>query len=96
MCVLANLEYLSILFCAVFWAAAPGLVAVLHMYLVLLVPCHWLSSGPWQESGPIWAFVVIPHQVDWLFNCWHLGSLDPQDVIQMTVTLLSGSASVAG
>jgi len=28
MCVLANLEYLSILFCAVFWAAAPGLVAV--------------------------------------------------------------------
>ena len=24
MCVLATLEYLSILFCAVFWAAAPG------------------------------------------------------------------------
>ena len=24
MCVLANLEYLSILFCAVFWATAPG------------------------------------------------------------------------
>ena len=24
-----HLEYLSILFCAVFWAAAPGLVAVL-------------------------------------------------------------------
>ena len=32
MCVLANLEYLSILFCAVFWAAAPGLVAVLPMW----------------------------------------------------------------
>jgi len=32
MCVLANLEYLSILFCAVFWAAAPGLVAVLRYY----------------------------------------------------------------
>ena len=50
------------------------------------VPGHWLSSGPWQASGPIWAFVVIPHQVDWLFNCWHLCSLDrsPQDVIQMT------------
>ena len=31
-CVLANLEYLSILFCAVFWAAAPGLVAVLPMW----------------------------------------------------------------
>ena len=62
------------------------------------VPGHWLSSDPWQESGPIWAFVVISHQVDWLFDCWHLGSLDrsPQDVIQMTVTLLSGSASAAG
>jgi len=31
LCVLANLEYLSILFCAVFWAATPGLVAVLPM-----------------------------------------------------------------
>jgi len=31
-CVLANLEYLSLLFCAVFWAAAPGLVAVLPMW----------------------------------------------------------------
>ena len=62
------------------------------------VPGHWLSSGPWQESGPIWASVVIPNQVDWLFDCWHLGSIDrsPQDIIQMTVTLLSGSASAAG
>jgi len=32
MCVPANLEYLCILFCAVFWAAAPGLVAVLPMW----------------------------------------------------------------
>jgi len=31
MSVLANLEYLSILFCAVLWAAAPCLVAVLPM-----------------------------------------------------------------
>ena len=31
-CVLANLEYLSILFCADFWAAAPGMVAVLPMW----------------------------------------------------------------
>ena len=30
--VLANLEYLSSLFCAVLWAAAPGLVAVLPMW----------------------------------------------------------------
>ena len=32
MCVLATMEYLSILFCAVSWAAAPGLVAVLPMW----------------------------------------------------------------
>ena len=32
MCVLANLEYLSILSCAVLWAAAHGLVAVLPMW----------------------------------------------------------------
>ena len=32
MCVLTNLEYLSILFCAVLWAAALGLVAVLPMW----------------------------------------------------------------
>ena len=56
----------------VFWAAAPGLVAVQPMWdsacvWYCYVPGHWLSSGPWQESGPIWAFVVIPHQVDWLF-----------------------------
>ena len=85
-----------------FQTLSKGLVVLLcsevvrHWYCH--VPGHWLSSGPWQESGPIWAFVVIPHQVDWLFDCWHLGSLDrcPQDVIQMTVTLLSGSASAAG
>jgi len=87
MCVLANLEYLSILFCAIFWAAAPGLVAVLPMWdspcvWYCHVPGHWLSSGPWQESGPIWAFFVIWHQADWLFHCRHLSSLDrsPQDV----------------
>jgi len=76
-------------------AANVGLsICVWYCY----VPGHWLSSGPWQESGPIRAFVVIPHQVDWLFKCWHLGSLDrsPQDVIQMIVMLLSGSTSAAG
>jgi len=40
MCVLANLEYLSILFCAVFWAAASGLVAVLPI-LLNVVYCSW-------------------------------------------------------
>ena len=23
------------------------------------VPGNWLSYGPWQESGPIWAFIII-------------------------------------
>jgi len=41
MCVLANLEYLSILFCAVFWAAAPGLVAVLPMNIIIV---------PWSQK----------------------------------------------
>jgi len=31
-CVLVNLEYLSILFCAVLWAAAPGSVAALPIW----------------------------------------------------------------
>ena len=105
MCVLANLEYLSILCCAVFWAAAPGLVAVLPMWdsacvWYCHVPGHLLSYGPCQESGPIWEFVVILHRLIGSLrrNCWHLGSLDrsPQDVIQMTMTLLSGSATAAG
>ena len=67
MCVLANLEYSSILFRAVLWAAAPDLVAVLPDVRLSIcvwychVPGHWLSSGSWQESGPICAFVVIPH-----------------------------------
>ena len=47
----------------------------------------------------MWAFVVIPHQADWLFNCWHLNSLDrsPQDVIigqhqQAEVTVVGGGS----
>ena len=94
-CVLANLEYLSILFCAVLWAAAPGLFAVLPMGLSKCVwychvSGHWLSSHLWQESGPIWAFVFIPHQADWLLNGWHPSSLDccPRDVIQILLVVL--------
>jgi len=67
MCVLANLEYLSILFCAVLWAAAPSLVAVLPMWDSAYdgfvwyrhFQGHWLSSGPWQETGPIWALLLL-------------------------------------
>ena len=100
MCVLANLEYLSILFClgcCIWFSCCAASVRLSICVWYCHVPGHWLSSGPRQESGPIWAFVVIPNQVDWLFNCWHLGLLDlsPQDAIQMTVTLLSGSTSVA-
>ena len=68
------------------------------MCLVLSRPRPLAFLWALQESGPIWAFVVIPHQADWFFNCWHLVLLDRsrQDVIQMTVTLLSESASAAG
>jgi len=57
------------------------------------IPRHGFSSGPRQESGPIWAFVVVPHQTHWLFNCWDLGSLDrsPYVVVQMTVTCCLGA-----
>jgi len=54
-------EYLSVLFCAVLWAAAPGLVAVLPMWDSAYVSGTVTSqaigfplggAGPWQESGP--------------------------------------------
>ena len=67
MCVLANLEYLSILFCTVFWAAAPGLVAVLPV-LNCHVPGHWLSSGPSHCYLQMWLIVTnVPWSV-----CVHL------------------------
>ena len=70
------------------------------MYQELSHPRPWIFLWPTARkwSTPIWAFVVVPHQTHWLFNCWDLSSLDrsPYDVIQMTVTLLSGSASTAG
>ena len=40
------------------------------------IPGHGFSSGPWQESGPIWAFVVTAYQACWFFNCWHRNSLN--------------------
>jgi len=101
-CVLADLEYLSILFCAVLWAAAPDLVAVLPMWdsaYVFGTATFQAIGFPMAhgrrvvESGRLLSSGFIPHQADWRFNCWRLGSLDrsPQDVIQMTVTLLSGA-----
>ena len=54
--------------CAWFSCYAPNVglsICVWYCY----VPGHWLSSGPWQKSGPVWAFVVIPHQVDRVFDC---------------------------
>ena len=36
MCVLASWECLSISFCAVLWAAAPGLVAVLPIIIIIM------------------------------------------------------------
>ena len=66
MCVLANLEYLSILFCAVLWAAAPGLVDVLPMWdsayvsrtvtseaLLLLLLLMNIIIVPWSQKNNI-------------------------------------------
>ena len=77
---------LSILFCAVLLAAPPGLAAVLPMWDSAYVSGTvtsppWVSFGLRQESGPIWAFVVVTHQSYWLFNCWDLGSLDRLSLI---------------
>ena len=41
-CVLANLEYLSILFCAVLWAAAPGLPTY---YYIVIITTHSLTHS---------------------------------------------------
>ena len=97
------LEYLSILFCAVLWAAAPDLVAVLPMWDSAYVSGTATSQAigfPMAHgrrvvpSGRLLSSGFIQHQADWRFNCWRLGSLDrsPQDVIQITVTLLPGSS----
>jgi len=55
--------------------------------------CLIVSHPKPSDIYTIRQFVVIPHQADWLFNCWHLGSLD---VIQVAVTLVSGSTSATG
>ena len=103
---LANLEYLSIFFCAVFWAAAPGLVAVLPMWDSAYVSGTVTSQAigfPLANGNR-----VVPSGRLLSFCIRLIGSLtagiwarlialhSPQDVIQMTVTLLSGSASAAG
>jgi len=61
MSVLANLEYLSILFCVVFWAAAPGLVAVLPMWDSALCVCCYHVSGHWLI---IIIIIIIPADGD--------------------------------
>jgi len=55
--------YLSTLFCAAFWADAPGLVAVLAMLRLGIrvghrhVPCHRFASGP--DHGKRVVIVII-------------------------------------
>jgi len=62
------------------------------------VPGHRLAFGPWQQSGPIWPFVVISDQAHRFLGCWYLSPFEcpPDDVIQLTMTLLSGGTSAAG
>ena len=70
MCVLANLEYLSILFCAVLWAAAPRLVAVLPVWdsayvLDTVVAASrplaflWPIAGEWSHLGVLLLYYYI-------------------------------------
>ena len=76
-------------------AADMGLgVCVWYCY----VPGHGLTSSPWQQRGPIWSFVIISDQADRLLDCWYLSLFQcpPDDVIQLTVALLSGGTSAAG
>ena len=105
MCVLANLEYLSISFCAVFWAAAPGLVAVLPMwdsaYVSGTVTSQAIGFPLANGKRVVRSGRLLSSRIRLIGSkCWHLGSLNrsPQDVIQMTdvVVWQSGSASVAG
>ena len=62
-CVCWPIWSMSILFCAVFWAAAPGLVAVLPMwdsaYVSGTVTFHAVG---FPLAHDVWASVVIPHQ----------------------------------
>jgi len=50
--VLVNLEYLSILFCAVLWAAAPGLPTY---YYIVIITTHSLT-----HSVIIFLFFLTP------------------------------------
>ena len=106
MWVLANLAYLSILFCAVLLAVPPGLAAVLPMwdsaYVSGTVTSHAMGFPLAHGKRVVASGRLLSSRIrltgSLFFNCWDLGSLDrsPYDAIQMTVTLLSGSASTAG
>ena len=61
------------------------------------IPCHRLPSGPLYQCRSIWAFAITSEKTRRFLGCWYLCSFDssPNDVIHLTVSLLSGSTSVA-
>jgi len=62
------------------------------------VPGHGLSSSPGKQSRAIRAFAILAHQVDGLFDGWHLSSFycPPNDVIELAVSLMPRRTAAAG
>ena len=61
------------------------------------VPCQRFAFGPREQGSAVRAFIVLPHQADWLLDCGDLCSFDgsPDNVVEMNVSLLSGSTLTA-
>ena len=67
--ILVNLVLCCLIGC---WPAARGLAAVLQMWDSAYVSGTVTSQAmgfPLAHGNRVWAFVVIPHQAHWLFNC---------------------------
>ena len=62
------------------------------------VPSQWPASGPRENGDAIGTLPILPHQTHWFFDCGNLRSLhgSPEDVVEMTVPLLSRCTSPAG
>ena len=47
------------------------------------VPCQRFAFGPREQGSAVRAFIVLPHQADWLLDCGDLCSFDgsPDNVV---------------
>ena len=87
--ILVNLLLCCLIGCSTWLSSCAANVGLRMCTRNCHIPRHGFSSGPRQESGRIRLTGSLTAG---------MGSLDrsPYDVVQMTVTLLSGSASTAG